>query len=58
MQAKAEEDAILQEQLDAENAILEQEEQERINKERKEKMMKKLKTFLQNAMWIKLKAIK
>lgn len=28
------------------------------NKARKEQMMKKLKSFIQNAMWIKLKAIK
>jgi len=46
-----EQDEILrQEELSVENA--------RVNKERKAKMMKKLKTFLQNAMWIKLKAIK
>ena len=55
---KAEKDAILNEQ----DEILRQEElsveNARVNKERKAKMMKKLKTFLQNAMWIKLKAIK
>merc|ERR1712139_622809 len=32
-------------------------EEARKTKERKEQMMKKLKTFIQNAMWIKLKAI-
>jgi len=33
-------------------------EEARKTKERKDQMMKKLKTFIQNAMWIKLKAIK
>merc|ERR1712151_917711 len=57
-EARAEADAIRQAEEDALKSEEQLAEEARKTKERKEQMMKKLKTFIQNAMWIKLKAIK